>query len=233
MELEGFGASLVGRNIYIVADGEHAWIPWEFVSGTAYTCKILVTGEGYGLRCVEAENNWTAIFRPVTPRDWSCIATIIKGMGNTVLLTIDHHAPVAPAAFITFLDSVLAEGRTVITRIWIGTHMEIPAIPDAIFFPVLRDAGRASAAYEMMCRLPARGGHGSWKTPPIGEWNALVGATITGGLGLVISDVGESAWTLFWHKIADSAAEGHGVVMKRGLAWLRTGAALIEKNHGT
>ena len=228
MELEGFGASLAGRGIYIVSDAEHAWIPWEFISGTAYTAKILVTGEGPGLRCVEAENNWTAIFRPVGARDWSCIATMIKGMGNAVLLVCDHHAPAPPPAFITFLDSVLAEGRIVLTRIWIGTHMEIPAIPDALFFPVMR-AAAAAAAHDMMMRLPARAGHGGWRGMPTGEWNALVAATAASDLGMVISDVGENGWTLFWHKIADSAAEGYGATLKKGLAWLRTGSLLIEK----
>ena len=228
MELEGLGASLVGRALYVVADSEHAWIPWEFVSGTAYSCKILITGDGPGLRCVEAENSWTSVFRPTTQKEWACIATMIKGMGHSVLLTIDHHAAVPPATFVGFLDRCIAEGMTM-TRIWIGTHMEIPAIPDAIFFPVLRDATRAAAAYEMIGRLPGRGGHGAWTTMPASEWNALVSATTGSGVGIVVSDVGVFSWTLFWHKVADSAAEGHGVAMKRGLAWLRTGAALVEK----
>jgi hypothetical protein len=155
---------------------------------------------------------------------------MIKGMGHSVLLTIDHHAAVPPATFVGFLDRCIAEGMTM-TRIWVGTHMEIPAIPDAIFFPVLRDAGRATAAYEMIGRLPARGGHGAFSVMPASEWNALVAATTGSGVGIVVSDVGVFSWTLFWHKVLDSAAEGHGAAMKRGLAWLRTGAALLEKHQ--
>ena len=226
MELEGLGASLVGRAIYVVADAEHAWIPWEFVSGTTYSCKILISGDGPGLRCVEAENTWTAVFRPTTPREWDCIATIIRGMGQTVLLTIDSCAPVPPAAFFTKLDRFIAEGIN-ITRIWLGT---IQVIPDAIFFPVLHDPGRAQAAYEMISRLPARGGHGGWAAMPVSEWNALVATAAKSNVGIVVSDVGVFSWTLFWHKVADSAAEGHGAAVKRGLAWLRTGAALIERH---
>jgi hypothetical protein len=228
MELEGFGASLVGRAVYVVADSEHAWLPLEFISGTAYTSKILLSGDGPGLRLLEAENSWNAIFHP-SGRDWSVIATMIRAAGGPVLLTIDAHAPPLPASFISFLDGILAEGR-VLTRVWVGTHLEIPAIPDAILFPPLREPSRASAAYEMMRRLPGRGGHGGWTTMGTAEWGTLVDATSKSDLGILISDVGERGWTLFWHKIADSVAEGHGLLVKRGLVWLRTGAALLEKN---
>jgi hypothetical protein len=232
MELEGFGASLVGRAIYVVADTEHAWLPWEFVSGAQYGSRIFVTGDGPGLRIVEAENSWTAIFKPTSNRDWSVIATMIRATGAPVLLTIDSYAPAPPASFIGFLDGILAEGR-VVTRVWIGTHIEIPAIPDALIFPPLRDPFRATAAYEMMRRLPGRDGHGAWSAMGATEWTSLVDATSKSDLGILISDVGERVWTLFWHKIVDSDAQNHGTLMKRGLIWLRTGAALIEKNSHT
>ena len=232
MELEGFGASLVGRAIYVVADSEHAWIPWEFISGTAYNARILVTGEGPGVRLVEAENTWTAIFRPACARDWSCLATLVKAGGTSVLLAFDSHAPALPPGFVTFLDSVLAEGRILLTRIWIGTHVEIPAIPDALLFPPLRDSHRVQAAYDMMARLPARGTHGTWSALSHAEWNAMASATAAQDLGIVMSDVGESRWSLFWHKVVDSASESHGSALKKGLAWLRTGSLMIEKNHG-
>ena len=230
MELEGFGASLVGRVIYVVADSEHAWLPNEFISGTAYTSRILITGDGGGLRLAEAGGTWNAVFKPVG-RDWSVIATMIRAgvTAGAVLLTIDSHAPALPASFVTFLDGVVAEGR-MLTRVWIGTHHEIPAIPDAILFPPLHDPFRATAAYEMMRRLPGRDGHASWAAMGAAEWTALVEATAKSDLGILISDVGERAWTLFWHRLADSVAEGHGVLVKRGLVWLRTGAALLEKS---
>lgn len=231
MELEGFGASLIGRAIYVFSDSEHAWIPWEFISGTAYTCRILITGDGAGLRCVEAENTWTVVFRPTTAKDWSCIATIVRGMGPSVLLAFDTHAPPAPPTFISFMDAIVAEGRLVLTRVWIGIHIEIPAIPDAVFCPVFKDAVRMQAFYELATRLPARSEHGSWHAMNSNDWNAMVKATTESDLGMVISDVGESGWSLFWHKLTDSRAEGHGVLVKRGFTWLRTGMALVEKHH--
>jgi hypothetical protein len=228
MELEGFGASLVGRAVYIVTDSQHAWIPWEFISGTQYAVRILVSGEGVGLHLVEAESGWSAIFKPTSGRDWSVIATMMKSAGGPILLTMDSHAPAAPATFVGFLDSMLAEGRT-ITRLWIGTHVSVPTIPDALMFPPLFDPFRATAAYEMMRRLPARDGHGGWAAMSPTEWSTLADATSKSELGIMISDVGEKAWTLFWHKIADSSSETHGAAMKRGLAWLQTGASIMEK----
>lgn len=232
MELEGFGASLVGRVVYVVADSEHAWLPWEFLSGTQYAARILIAGDGHGLRLLEAENNWNAVFRPTGGRDWSVIATMMKSAGGPVLLTVDASAPVLPASFIVFMDGLLAEGRTV-TRVWVGTHHEIPAVPDAILFPPLRDPFRATAAYEMIRRLPGRDGHGPWTAMGSVEWGTLVDATAKSDLGILISDVGERAWCLFWHKIADSVADSRGVLVKRGLLWLRTGAILLEKNSNT
>jgi hypothetical protein len=234
MELEGFGASLIGRVVYVVADDAAAWLPWEFIAGTAYSCRILVTGEGATLRLLEASNTWTAVIRPTSSRDWSFVATMIKGGGATVLLVVDSHAPALPAAFVAFLDSIVAEGRTVLTRVFVGTHMEIPAVPDALFFPPLPAAAAptATAAYEMATRLPGRGGHGPWRPMPSAEWHTVVTATAASDLGVVVSDVGESEWSLFWHKPADSAAEGHGLQVKRGATWMRTGVALLEKHMG-
>ncbi len=127
---------------------------------------------------------------------------------------------------------MLAEGR-VITRIWVGTHVTVPTIPDALLFPPLGDNLRATAAYEMMRRLPAREGHGGWAAMSTAEWNALVDATSKSNLGILISDIGEKAWTLFWHKLEDSQSELNSVALKRGLAWLRTGAAILEKTAHT
>lgn len=232
MELEGFGASLVGRAVYVYADSVSAWIPWEFVSGTSYSCRILISGEGAGLRCVEAENTWNAVFRPSSAKDWSCIATMIRGMGPAVLIVFDTHAPPAPPAFISFMDAVLADGRIVLTRVWIGQHIEIPTIPDAVFVPVMHDARRAQDVFELFGRLPGRGAHQGWTGMTAHDWASLVKATTDSDLGMVMSDVGEQSWTLFWHKIGDSRAEGHGVMMKRGFNWLRTGMALVEKHQG-
>jgi hypothetical protein len=129
------------------------------------------------------------------------------------------------------MDSLLADGRFILTRIWIGQHIEIPAIPDAIFVPVLHDARKAQEIFELFGRLPGRGSHHGWAGMNNNDWNALVKATGESDLGMVMSDVGENAWTLFWHKIGDSRAEGHGVMIKRGFTWMRTGMAIVEKHQ--
>ncbi len=155
-------------------------------------------------------------------------------MGPAVLIVFDTHAPPAPPAFISFIDAVLADGRIVVTRVWIGQHIEIPTIPDAIFVPVLNDAvaRKAQEVFELFGRLPGRGAHQGWAGMNAHDWTALVKATTESQLGIVLSDIGEQSWTLFWHKIGDSRAEGHGVMIKRGFTWMRTGMAIVEKHHG-
>jgi hypothetical protein len=227
MELEGFGASLVGHALYVCSGPEEAWIPWEFISGTPYNCKILITGDGSGLRTIEAHESWTAIFRPTQPKDWSAIATVLRGLGPQILLVFDNYAPQAPPNFISYLDGI-QENRN-ITRIWIGTHIEIPTIPDAIFFPVLRDAAHSQTVFSMIGRLPARGTHGPCTAVHAQEWPALLKATQDSCVGIVVSDIGESSWSLFWHKISDSRIE-HSSALKRGLAWAKTGLSILEKN---
>lgn len=229
MELEGFGASLVGRTIYVFADGQHVWIPWEFISGTPYTCKILVTSLKSNYHCLEMEHPWTFIVRPQTAKDWSCIATILRGMGGSVLLTFDSGCLRPPDSFLTFLDSVVAEARIIVTRIWFGIGIEIPIVPDAIFFPAqIRE--HSQAAYSLIGRLPARLEHGPYRQMSSEEWLATIDVTTQSSLGLVISDVGEQEWKLFWHKTSDSVLEGKDVIFQKGFSWLRTAMTILEKN---
>ena len=200
MELEGFGASLVGRCVYV--NTETAWVPWEFVNGT-YTAKILICGTT-GTRSETAlSNNWTAVFHPASDsRIWSAIATVVKGLGPNVLLVFDVGFPTIPPVFLTFLDNVLAEGRTVLTRVFMGTT-GLPAIPDAIFFPVVSTLG-VTGIYDTCMRLPAVRGHGSWTGMVPAEFSALMETVASTKVGIVISDVGETGWTLFWHRPEDS-----------------------------
>lgn len=231
MELEGFGASLVGRAIYVCAPPEKAWIPHEFISGTTYNCRICISGHPKNVRLIDTADGWNAVFHPSSSRDWSCIATMIQSMGPQVLLVFDSYAPPAPASFITFLDNCVSSGRVILTRIWIGTHVEIPCIPDAILFPVFSGSGvgAATEAYEMMRRLPGRGGHGAWSAPNLDEWNVLVKATAEGHLGIMISDVGEHNWSLFWHKVEDShlGTPGSNLLMAKIL--LGSGMKLLDR----
>lgn len=233
MELEGFGASLIGKSIYVVSDDKNAWVPWEFISGVTYSAKILISSNTQtNVCCVEAENTWTVAFRPLNAKDWSCIATTLRGIGSAILLVFDHYAPTPPPSFIHYLDTLLMDEHTVITRIWIGTHVEIPTIPDALIFPPFTDSLRTQDAFEMIQRLPSRNNHGPCTHIQRNEWNALIQATTSSDVGLVVSDVGESKWTLFWHKLQDSRTENHSDILKRGLLWLRTGSVLIEKIAG-
>ena len=230
MELEGFGASLVGRALYVYSTESDAWVPWEFISSTTYSCRILITGLDKHLRTMEAEYAWTFIVRPTGLKDWACIATIVRGMGQSVLLVFDIGTPPIPPTFVAFMDSCLAEGKVILTRVWIGQNIEIPTIPDAIFFPVLRDGH--DAVYDMIRRLPGRGGHGSWAPISPADWLTISKATAESGLGMVVSDIGETSWQLFWHKVSDSRAEPSHVLVSRGFQALRTGMALVEKNRG-
>lgn len=226
MELSGFGASLVGRSLFVHASPGDAWIPWEFISGTQYAGKILITGTSTTIHRVEAENLWTVIYRPSTTKDWSCLATIITGLGHSVLLTFDSSCPKPPEAFLRFLDSTVTGGRIVLTRIWIGIGIELPLVPDAIFFPVL-DANTQGEAYDLMCHLPGRGSHGPWKKLNDANWRSYCNALHNGELGFVLSDVEESEWTLAWHKISDSPVQQD--LRAQGLAWMKTGLLMLEK----
>jgi hypothetical protein len=127
------------------------------------------------------------------------------------------------------MDSIVSDGRTVITRIWLGEHVEMPTIPDAIFYPVLRDAAHAQDVFSMIGHLPERRNHGPCTIGQT-EWPAIVKATQESKLGLLVSDIGERSWTLFWHNVRDSRSENSSVLAKRGLQWLKTGLAILEKN---
>ena len=225
MELEGFSTSLVGRSIYVYAKPEESWIPYEFVSGAQYSCKLLIRGAAMSV--AEAENEWAAVFRPSGPKDWSMIATMIRSSAGPVLLAFDSVKP--PESFITFLDTTLATGRNLLTRIWIGVGIEIPCIPDAIFFPPVALA-QQTVIYDMLARLPARGMHGPWRKLSATDWISVCRATTASGLGMVVSDVEESEWSLYWHKVADSAVPSG---LKQGLALVRAGATILEKHSAT
>lgn len=212
MELEGLGVSLVGRAIYI----NGGWIPWEFITGVKYTCKILVAAPD--LTGVELENSWNYIIRPESGKDWSILATILRGIGGTVLLTIQCELP---ASFVSFMSGLISEGRTIVTRIWLSIMPPIP--PDAAFFLP------GSAPYEAVETLPARGGHGAFGVSRA-EWETLVNVAADAELGLVVSDVGETRWSVFWHKLSDSQPENPSSMLRRGIALLKVGTQLVEKN---
>ena len=150
-----------------------------------------------------------------------------SGLGATgsVLIAFGVGAPKAPPGFLTFMDGVLGEGRILMTRIWLGEHIEIPTVPDAIFFPV---GVEPRVMYDMIHRLPGRGGHEGFTMT--GDWSLIVKATGEQGLGLVVSDIGESRWSLFWHKITDSDTETDSIRFRKGMRLLRLGTHIMERS---
>ena len=189
MELEGFGVSLVGRTLWVVGA-----IPWEYIQGTHYTAKILIRGTRPTL--AELEGDWNTIWCAPQAKDWSYIATILRGVGlASCLLVMDHVEP--PATFWHYLDSMV---RGVMTKVWI--HEEAPAfVPDAVFFPPLHASEMAEKAQRIFSSLPARNGHDRWNAT---SWDSIVSATAAPDLGLVVSDVEETTWTLMWHRPDES-----------------------------
>ncbi len=160
-------------------------------------------------------------------KEWSCLATILRAMGGggPILLVFGLGAAKAPPAFLSFLEGLLADGRVSVTRVWLGEHIEIPTIPDAIFFPV---GAVSHTMYEMIHRLPPRLNHeGFFITNE--NWTNIVEATKDQNLGLVVSDVGEPRWSLFWHKIADSDTETSSSRFRKGLRLVKIGTGMLER----
>lgn len=221
MELEGFGASLVGRTAWVVADEAAAWTPWEFISGTSYSAKVLITGDVWS--SVHLETAWSMQMHPGSQREWSALATILRGLGGAVLLVFAPHAPQAPPAFHAFLDSAVAEGRITLTRVWIGIESP-PFVPDAVFFP---PSAPPTQSHAVATHVPARGGHGPFHMPAA-EWTSLVTATAAAGLGVVVSDVGESTWSIFWQRRADSQIATPHALQRRAIKLIQLATALLD-----
>ncbi len=218
MELEGFGVPLTGKCAWLCGTDQ---IPWEFLHATNYTLKILLRSGRASF--AEAESDWGCIWYPTQTRDWSCIATILRSVGvGSCLLVMDHVDP--PSTFWSFLDTLGREGRNVITRIWI--HEEPPPlVPDATFFAPTLNAEVSQRMLEIFTALPARAGHGPWQAPA--DWYSVVQAAHDQGMGLVVSDLEEHAWTLLWHRPADSRP----VLEKRiptAQHWLRIGMQCLN-----
>jgi hypothetical protein len=219
MELEGFGTSLVGRCVYVHSGIEESWIPWEFL-GANYTGKILITTQNGVRSSIGLLNEWNAVFCPrPESRDWSAIATVLKGYGSTILLVFTHDiAP--PASFLNYLDGLLMDGRTVISRVWLSSN-GTPVVPDAVLFPI-----GCAAVHEISSKLPAVRNHGAWRMTEA-ECRELTEIVYANKYGIMISDVGESAWTLFWHRQEDSRINSVGTRKLLG-SLLRCAAQIAE-----
>ena len=82
--------------------------------------------------------------------------------------------------------------------------------------------------YDMIHRLPGRNGHEGFVMS--GDWSLIVKATGEQGLGLVVTDIGETRWSLFWHKIADSELETDSSRFRKGIRLIRVGTHIMERS---
>lgn len=234
MELEGFGVSLIGRTTWVYTDTRQhpaPVIPWEFLQG-AFAMRMLITQRNTTrYRFAEAEMDWTCVWTPATPRDWSGIATVLRSAAQMgpCMVVMDRVEP--SPAFWSYFDGLRKEGRS-ITHVWL--HTEPPVlpplhvwIPDAVFVPPT-PIPFAHQLQSLFASLPERSGHGRWR--PHGDaqsWEGIVGATYEQGLGLVLTDIEESTWTLLWHKPSDSRFP----LEKRVpgcVSWIQTGTYLLN-----
>jgi hypothetical protein len=186
MEIQGFGGSLVGKTSWVWSRFTGDWIPWEFLP--SITCRILIHDHTSSILFTE---EWEYCIAPKTPKDWSCTATIVKALSTSASVLVVLASSGAPPNFLSFLTSVP------VSRVLLSA--EEPAIPvDAVFSApnaVFRDLSE---------RIPGRKGHGSYTAPSTEGWADLT-ATLSGsGLSVVLTDVDESEWTLFWYKPSDS-----------------------------
>lgn len=230
MELEGFGVPLLGRAVWVFQNGSAA-VPWEFIRANNYSMRVLIRGgSSNGPSALEVEEDWTCVWTPTTSRDWSCIATCLKSVSGgaagagSVLVVLDSLQSAPPSTFWQFMDSLAREGRVAITRIWINAEGP-PFVPDAIFFPPMSGSLESAAMYRVFSALPARAGHGGWSYQ--GPWDPVVAATHEQGMGLVVSDIEEPAWTLMWHRPEDSR-QSIEKRAPRAAAIIRAGLALLN-----
>jgi len=159
---------------------------------------------------------WTYVLYPTTQKDWSCAATILKAFGaGVVAWTSDL---VVPSSFLRFLES----GSY--TRIMMGYVTEPPLLPDAIFFPFSKTPDPLTLS---ICKaLPSRKGHGAYAVHT--QWDDILSMVAESGMSLLISDIGESTWTLFWYKRSDSIQVTESVAKTQALQLVKAAAALLE-----
>lgn len=188
MEVQGFGGNLTGKTIWV---HQQSWVPWEFLHGI--TCRVLLQGSEPSL--VGFVDPWHYTMTPKTAKDWSCIATVLKALSTSsgsVLVAWDSTL-VVPPTFIRFVESLP------VTRLMMSGAESPPLFPDALFFSA------DTADVKSICEhMPSRGGHGPYVAPAVESWNELVRTLGSSGMSLMLTDVGETAWTLFWYKREDS-----------------------------
>ena len=173
---------MLGKTIWVYGD---EWVPWEFLQ--SITCRILIHDSSTSLLFTDS---WDYCIAPKTPKDWSCVATIIKALSADSSVLVAWRLPVPPT-FVRFIESMP------VTRLLLSSGE--PSLPvDAVF-------GTPTAAFRTLCeRMPPCRNHGAYAPPSMEAWGDLTKTLAEGGMSVVLTDVGESTWTLFWYKPSDS-----------------------------
>ena len=187
-----------------------SFIPWEFLQDIS--CRVLLQGEGGSSRpdrlggssrpdrlggssALSVLESWTYCITPLTAKDWSCVATILKASSadRPVLVAWSDDVAIS-SAFVRFLEA------TPLTRVMMGYDgITPPLIPDAVLF------SKDSSSIRGICeRLPARLGHGGCALPSADAWAELLATVTRSDLSLLVTDVEDKAWTLYWYKPEDS-----------------------------
>jgi len=209
MEIEGFGSPLTGQTLWMVRD---CWIPWEFVPQTP--CRMLLAGS---VATTVYGEPWTYILYPTSPKDWSCAATILKAFGSGVVAWTSDL--VVPPAFLRFIESESY------TKVMMGYITEPPLFPDAVFFPYCKTADPLVLS---ICKaMPPRKGHGAYSVHT--QWEDVVAMLADSGMSLVITDVEEKDWTLFWVKRSDSAQVTEAAAKTQALHLVKAAALLLDR----
>ena len=112
-----------------------------------------------------------------------------------MLVAWDDDVALTPAA-VRFLESLP------LTRLMMGyASGSPPMLPDAILFSM--DA--SMTAVRSLCeRLPPR--KGPCASSPMDAWSELFSTLTQSNLSLMVTDVEDKAWTLYWMKQEDSNA---------------------------
>jgi hypothetical protein len=201
MEIQGFGGTLVGKTVWVHEDD---WIPWEFLPNLP--CRVLLYGADPP--AVAFTDSWTYCIAPTSSKDWSCVATILKALSASAPLLVAWTSTVAmPPSFVRFVEPLPN-----VTRVQLGA--EPPLLPDAVF-------GSPTLAFRALCeRMPERGGHGSYAPPAVEAWADLTRTLSENGMSVMLTDVGEASWTLFWYKKKDSQGVSEAEAKGRAAALL-------------
>jgi hypothetical protein len=105
-----------------------------------------------------------------------------------------------------------------------GYTVEPPLFPDAVFFPYCKIADPLVLS---ICKaMPSRKGHGAYTVHT--QWEDVITMLADSGMSLVISDIEEKAWTLFWVKRSDSAQVTEAAAKTQALHLIKAAASLLD-----